>query len=369
MKRFYKRRLLRAMSFAVLLLAFAFAAMAQNAPERRKIALLLPLSGAEANLGNALLRASVMALFDAGDVRLALIPYDTGGRADQAALMAERARADGAALILGPLFSSEIKGAAKSQLPVLSYSNDWSQAGGNVFVLGLAPQAEAAQIIAFLQQKGVRVLHILTGEGAYAKAVSDSASAAAARSALKLATVATYSTQQPQSLDRAIAKIKSALPRAGEESLNNFHAVLLADTSSRLPALNMALEKAGILARDIAIAGTSQWIEADFSQLSALQGGFFAAPAPSLLRQMQDRYQAQFGAKPPFLTAVAYDAARIGAFAVGQDNPGGVMASLRQSPVFPGLTGNLRFTPEQAAERQLSIIEATASGPRLLVGN
>ena len=44
-----------------------------------KVALLVPLSGANAALGQAILDAAQLALFEAPDDRLTLVPRDTGG--------------------------------------------------------------------------------------------------------------------------------------------------------------------------------------------------------------------------------------------------------------------------------------------------
>ena len=46
-----------------------------------KVALLVPLSGANADLGQALLDAAQLALFESGADRLILVPRDTGGNA------------------------------------------------------------------------------------------------------------------------------------------------------------------------------------------------------------------------------------------------------------------------------------------------
>ena len=50
-----------------------------------KVALLVPLSGANAELGQAILDAAQLALFEAGGDRLTLVPRDTGGNAAGAA--------------------------------------------------------------------------------------------------------------------------------------------------------------------------------------------------------------------------------------------------------------------------------------------
>ncbi|HKM70804.1 MAG TPA: penicillin-binding protein activator, partial [Stellaceae bacterium] len=50
-----------------------------------KVALLVPLSGANAELGRAILDAAQLALFEMPGDRLTLVPRDTGGNAEGAA--------------------------------------------------------------------------------------------------------------------------------------------------------------------------------------------------------------------------------------------------------------------------------------------
>ena len=66
------------------------------------MALLVPLSGGNAELGHAILDAAQLALFEASGDRLILVPRDTGGSAAGAASAARAVIADGARLISGP---------------------------------------------------------------------------------------------------------------------------------------------------------------------------------------------------------------------------------------------------------------------------
>jgi len=72
------------------------------------VALLVPLSGANAELGRAILDAAQLALFEVPGERLILVPRDTAGTADGAAKAARAVIDDGAKLILGPLLATEV---------------------------------------------------------------------------------------------------------------------------------------------------------------------------------------------------------------------------------------------------------------------
>ena len=65
----------------------------QRQPGEARVALLLPLTGAQSGLGQALLNAAQMALFDVGGPNLELTVHDTGGRPPGAAQASVRERA------------------------------------------------------------------------------------------------------------------------------------------------------------------------------------------------------------------------------------------------------------------------------------
>jgi branched-chain amino acid transport system substrate-binding protein len=104
------------------------AAPAPSAPVAAKvrIALVLPLSGVNAKLGNAMLDAAQMALYDVADQNLELVPLDTKGTVQGAATAAQAAVAAGAKLIIGPLIAAEVAAvkpvARGAGIPVLAFS-------------------------------------------------------------------------------------------------------------------------------------------------------------------------------------------------------------------------------------------------------
>ncbi|MCH8991732.1 MAG: ABC transporter substrate-binding protein [Acidobacteria bacterium] len=82
-------------------------------PSAVRVALLLPLSGRNARLGNAMVNAAQLALFDLADDRFELLIHDTKGTPEGAAEAAALAIGDGASLILGPLLSASVTAVAR----------------------------------------------------------------------------------------------------------------------------------------------------------------------------------------------------------------------------------------------------------------
>ena len=368
---------LRLTAIAIALCFFAIAPLSADtqdlpAPERFKIALLLPLSGPQAELGKALQNAAIMGLFRSNMPNLAIVPYDTGGRADQAVLAAERAIAEGTQAILGPLFGSETQAIAKiaadAHIPILSFSNDWNIAGGAVFILGLTPQTEVAQALDYIESRGVRILHVLSPDNAYGKAVVDAAKFKSARGTIKLQTLASYAPNNPKSIKDAVLKIQSALPPSGDASLLAYHAILIGDSGSKLSAINAEFGNAGISGDKIALAGTSPWSDLNFANWPNLQNALWAGIYPDTLAQFETTYQSFFGAAPPRLSVLGFDGmmilapALMASIAAPASIDDKVNEVLRQAPQFQTAAGLLRFGAAQLAERRLSIVRATADG-------
>ena len=124
-----------------------------------KVAILLPLSGPNADLGKAMLDAAQLALFTTGSDKLTLIPRDTTGTADGAANAAKAVIADGAKLILGPLIADEVVAvrpiAAAANVNVIGFATKTEVAGGNVFLMGFLPKQEVVREVSFARDQGL----------------------------------------------------------------------------------------------------------------------------------------------------------------------------------------------------------------------
>lgn len=109
-------------------------------------ALLLPLSGKNADMGQSMLNAAQMAMMDVGGDNITIMPQDTAGGAANAA---QKAISGGAQILLGPIFAEDVK-AVKSiadgaGIPMLAFTTDWTLAGGNTYLMGFLPQTQVTR--------------------------------------------------------------------------------------------------------------------------------------------------------------------------------------------------------------------------------
>ena len=144
-------------------------------PVEAKVALLLPLSGTAqaAAVAKGMKQAAEMALFELNNPAFQMVVKDTQGTPEGAAAAATQAAADGAELIIGPLFAKSVRAvqpvAAQAGMPVIAFSNDRSVAGNGVYLLSFMAEEEVDRIVSFAAGQGKRGLAALIPDNAYGK--------------------------------------------------------------------------------------------------------------------------------------------------------------------------------------------------------
>lgn len=322
---------------------------------RERVGLLLPLSGQNRQLGQAMLNAAQLALFDQGDPAIELLPRDTGGTAAGAAEAARAAIAQGARSFAGPLTLTETSGAAQAvragRASMLAFTNDASQAGGGVWVLGLTPSEQAERITAAAAAAGARRFGLLAPADELGRRLSTGMQTRL--SALGLPAPVTL--LRPPRGDAAGAA-RDLAAQAGPDGLD---AVLLGESGASARAAAAVLVSAFPVSPRF--LGTAAWAgDTALAGEPALVDAWFPAPDPAARAGFESRYMTAFGERPPRIAAVAYDAtalagraARIGSPPVGE--------------AMMGADGPIRLLPGGLAQRGLAIFALDSSGqPRLV---
>ena len=111
-----------------------------------KVALILPLS-APGNAGVAaqsMRNAAELALAEFNSPDIQLLVKDDAGAAATAQVAAQQAIAEGAEIILGPLFAQSVQAAAQAArprgIPIIAFSTDTSVAARGVYLLSFLPE-------------------------------------------------------------------------------------------------------------------------------------------------------------------------------------------------------------------------------------
>ena len=122
------------------------------------VGFLVPLSGRGSVLGEAMLNAAQMALFENFDQETQLIIRDTKGTPEGATAAATFLISAGADVIVGPLFNTSVRSVApltrSTSIPMIVFSNDITVAGEGIHVFGFTPEQEVGRIVSFAKREG-----------------------------------------------------------------------------------------------------------------------------------------------------------------------------------------------------------------------
>jgi ABC-type branched-subunit amino acid transport system substrate-binding protein len=322
---------------------------------KMRVALLLPLTGPSAALGQAMLDAAQMALFEVGGDRLELLPRDSGGTASTAATAAHSAIDDGAKLVLGPLLAAEVEAvkpiAQGADVPVVAFSTATQLAGSDTWLLGFDPRQEISRVVTYAQAHGRQRFATFAPTSAYGDIAVAALRDAAAVAGASLGPIVRYDPAA-NSLGPAV----QAFAAGGAD----YDALLLPEGGARLKALAPLLPFYGIDPGQVKFLGTGLWAEPGLGTEPALQGAWYAAPDPAIRANFEARFKQLYGVAPPLLATLGYDATALAA--VLARNGDFSAAALTTASGFSGLNGIFRLLPDGIVERGLAVLEVTPTG-------
>ncbi len=297
-----------------------------------KVAILLPLSGKNGAVGQSMLQAAQLAVFDMGYDNFELMSLDTGGTANGASAAATKAVTDGAQLILGPLFAEEVR-AVKSvtsmrNINVIAFSTDWTLAGGNTYIMGFLPFGQVERIASFAADMGLKKVAVAAPADQYGTTVSQ--------------------RFESEAFERGIT-ITRALSDVG-----GYDSVFIPAGGTQLSSILQRV--ANNNARKL---GTGLWDDERVAAMPQMNGAWFAAPSPTARTSFESRYQSTFGSKPVRIATLAYDASAL-AQALSKNGGGAsafTAANLTNPNGFAGIDGILRFNKSNLVERGMAVLE------------
>ncbi|HEX2509714.1 MAG TPA: penicillin-binding protein activator [Microvirga sp.] len=340
-----------------------------------RVALLLPLSGAGqgAVVSQSLRNAAELAVAEFENPDVTILVKDDRGTPEGAREAANAALAEGAELVIGPLFAPSVQAAGQvarqAGRPVVAFSTDVNVATRGVYLLSFLAQAEVDRILSYAAAQGRRSVAALIPETGYGSVVEAQFTEAAAQRGLRVVAIERYPAGQPQAAVQRLAPvIAGPAPRAD--------ALFVPENADGLPAVSQALQAGGFNPQRVKPLGTGVWNEARVFGLPALQGGWFAAPDNRGFAAFAGRYRARFGSDPTRLATLSYDAVSLAAaLARTQGSQRFSEAVLTSSSGFAGADGVFRFRPDGTNERALAVQEIRANGavtvnaaPRALSG-
>jgi ABC-type branched-subunit amino acid transport system substrate-binding protein len=325
---------------------------------RHRVALLVPMTGRNAIVGQAIANAANMAVLDTGGQTIRVTIYDT---APSAASAAQKALAEGNQLILGPLLSEDARAIAPiaraAHVPVVSFSNDRSVGGDGVWVMGFTPSQAISRVVSYAHERGANNFAGLAPVGVYGQRASTALLRATQEVGGQVVAMESYDHSR-QSMQAAVTKLKLSAA---------YDAVLIADQGKDAVVLAPLIRRTG--GAKAQVLGTELWnVANDLHAVPELQGAWFASVSDGLFEQLAAKYRARFGKTPPRLASFGYDSVLLAMKIASEWKNGGAFPvnKLTDKGGFSGIDGVFRFTKDGIAERGLQVNQIMASGLKVV---
>lgn len=316
-----------------------------------KIALLLPLSqnGASSSVGTSLRNAAELAYAESGSNDLTILVRDDRGTSDGARDAAQTAIADGAELVLGPLFAGSVREAGRvahaANKPLIGFSTDTGAAGSGVYLLSFLIESYVDRIVDYATQQNKKSFAALVPENDYGNVALAGFQEATAKRGVRVEAIERYAPGQAAA---AVQRIAAALPR--------IDALFIPEQADAMAAVATALTANGIDSHKVQILGTGIWNDARVLKLPPLQGAWFAAPENTGFNAFAGRYRAKYGSDPARIATLSYDAVSLAAALAHQTGGHFADGALTNSSGFNGADGVFRFRSDGPNERGLAVL-------------
>lgn len=328
-----------------------------------RVGIILPFnSGTPAvkALAASMLKAAQLALYESGNKDIVLITADEGATPSDAAAAGQRLLAQGAEIIIGPLYGPSVKAisaeARDRGVLVLAFSTDRSVAGDGVYLMGFLPQNDTNRVVAFALAQGHHKFAALVPSTAFGDVTLDA-----------LKTTVTDGKGELGDVQHFAGTVDTVLAPAATIAKTDADAVFIPQAGAILHAAAPMMGSSGLDPAKVKILGTGQWNDPTLMAEPTLNGAWFAAPDPKDEVAYNAKYREAFGNNPPPLSALAYDAiSLIAALAKGEPYKRFTRAALADPNGFAGADGIFRFAPDGTTEHGLAVLSIGPEGFRVV---
>lgn len=327
-------------------------------PEVLRVLILLPLSGTHQAVGDDILKAAQMALFDLKSSRLNLVVRDTGGTPEGVTrALADVPDLESVSLILGPLLSPEVERLRAQKppyIPAIAFTTDTRWAAPNLYIMGQTPENQYRSILRVSDEKILNPLMVVELQNKLAQTLAG--------------------TPVPQGLKVQIA------PYRGKESLltlafalQNARGVVLPAGGAEAKAV--AAELRHHMSPGVPFLGFALWNTPEILSDPVFEGAWFVNFDTRHLTAFSARFEKLYDHAPHILAPLGYDAVALAAGLAKNTSSGFPYTSdrLENPEGFSGVNGLFRFRSTGAAgiaggvaEYALATYEIRGGQPRLL---
>ena len=335
-----------------------------------RVAMILPLSGDVATVGQSMANAAKLAMdfieqSPTINSNITLIIKDSAGNSTIAAAKASEAVREGASLILGPLRAESVRAAGavarSAGIPLIGFSNNSGAASSGVYLLNVLPETEVKRSMSYAQSQGKQAFAAIIPntefgqiqEGAFRQAAAD----------LGVTVRAIYRFSNEEEARNSVTQI---LPFLQSGSIDT----LFIPDRSTASSFGVLMEEAGIDKSNLMLIGSLDWAgDIRITQTQFLVGAIYPAVDETGLAALTPAYEAQFGTTPHALSTIAYTATLLAnSQSLSQSLPPYDQSQLIRPSGFNGRDGLFRFLSNGHSQYALVMKQIVVGGAQRIDG-
>lgn len=355
-----------------------------------KVAMLLPLSGKNKDLGWSLFNAASISLFE-NDLNhnIELVLFDSKDDPEYAEKAFDKIVDSKIKIVIGPIFSNAVKAierdARRNGIAVISLSNNQELMGninndGGVFISGMLLETQVDKIVNYAMDKGKFNFAVIAPKNQYGSTVTEIYKKIVKNRDGNFITSEFYDSNE-KDIDRAVDRVinsfilPSRLTKKGgrnelkkdvviSESDRSYpQVIMIPESGKNLSRIMASIKKQNKDEREFQIIGTSQWDDISTLNDYNIVGAWFAAPENEKFRNFERNYYQSFNKFPPRLTSIAYDSVAAISQLIdakkGQIPTVADFTNFANPPKngFEGIDGTFRYLPNGLVQRNLAVLQ------------
>ena len=356
-----------------------------------QVALFLPFSGKNKDLGWSLYNAALLSLFD-NDLghKIELVLIDSHDSAEEAKKAFSSIVDRKIKVVIGPIFSTAVgaieKDAKKNGITVISLSNNQELMGkvnenGGVFLAGMLVEAQIDKIVGYALQHGKYSFATITPNNQYGKTITDLMKKIVRNRDGNFITAEFYNPDD-KDIERAVDNVinsfalssrladkKGKLKKSkadveiSESDKIYPQVIMIPEAGKPLFKIVSNMKRLNKDERDFQLVGTNQWDDVSTMNDFHMIGAWFAAPENEKFRNFERAYYRSFNKFPPRISSIVYDLVSATAEIASRKEVKEItikdFITFENPPKngFEGIDGLFRFLPNGLVQRNLAVLQ------------
>ena len=300
-----------------------------NFYERIKVGVMLPLSGEHSEIGNLILNAIEMAIFQTEENKLELHIKDTQAKPDKAKKVLTELIDEDVKVVIGPLFSKPLAAiqskVSSNNINILALTNNINLRNKNIWIFGVDPQAQTEKVLRYALEKGFKNIAALLPQNAYGLLLFDTITSFTQENLMEIEKIEFYNfsvesqRKTAQKISKGFEEYKLYLDKIKEQENQEeeskevlfmekpFDSVFIAAAGQNLTVLSSQLQYNNVDPKMVQYLGISSWEDSSILSEPALEGGVFVTTSEMYQKKIKLIYKNSFNKEMPKIAMIAYD--------------------------------------------------------------